>query len=108
MEPLNPIAAVLRALRQWRPEVTTTTLALIASLFSTLACNGSLWHKLQLLPAASPLAGWGFLAAMAVLVAALQFILFLLLLNRWTAKPLLTVMAFLTGASVYFMHRFDI
>lgn len=90
---------------RWRPEVSTTALALIVSLFSSVACNGALWGRLQALPGGS---SPGFLAAMFVLVTALQFILLTVLLNRWTAKPVLVVMAFLSGATVYFMNRFGI
>jgi lipid A ethanolaminephosphotransferase len=107
-QPHSTVRARLRALLTRRPELSTTQLALIVSLFSSAACNGSLWGKLLALPAAGSLGGWGFRAGMFVLVTALQFIILSLLLNRWTAKPLLTVMFFLTGATVYFMNRFGI
>jgi lipid A ethanolaminephosphotransferase len=92
-------------LREWKPHISTTTLSLVTSLFASVACNGNLWSKLYVLSAT---ANWGFLLAMFVLVSALQFIIFTLLINRWTAKPLLAIICLLTGATVYFMHRFGV
>ncbi|RZU46771.1 lipid A ethanolaminephosphotransferase [Fluviicoccus keumensis] len=99
--------AALSAFNRWSPEVSTTRLALYASLFSSLLCNGSLWATLQKQAVSGP-AGWFFLTAMFFVVTALQFILLSVLVNRWTAKPLLAVMVFLSGASAYFMARFGI
>ena len=100
----TPFRRRLDALRRWRPEVSATTLTLATSLFSSLACNTSLWRKLADLPAVSPL----FFAGMFVLVTALQFIILSLFVNRWTAKPVLALLSLLTGASVYFMDRFGV
>lgn len=95
-------------LRQWRPEISTTMLALVMTLFSAVACNTAFWSKLAALPGASAASSLGFMAAMFVLLCALQFIVFSLLINRWTAKPLLALLSLLTGATVYFMNRFGV
>lgn len=101
------INAALSAFTRWSPEVSTTRLALYASLFSSLLCNGTLWATLQRHAASGP-SGWLFMTLMFVVVTALQFFLLTLMVNRWTAKPLLAVMAFLSGSTVYFMARFGI
>ena len=95
-------------LRQWRPEISTTMLALVMTLFSAVACNTAFWSKLAALPGVSAASSLGFMAAMFVLLCALQFIVFSLLINRWTAKPILTLLIVATAFAAYYMRQYHV
>jgi len=100
------LARPVAALRAWRPALRPLTLAFIASVFFTLACNGPFLAAMHAHAAmARP---WLFVAATGVLVTAIHFILFALLVNRWTAKPLLSLLILITAAAVYFMRKYGI
>lgn len=86
----------------------TEWLALLASLFFTLTCNGAFWSALT---AHKPL----FSADTVVLVfftgllmTGLQWLLLLLLINRWTVKPLLLVLLGLSAPAIYFMSKYGL
>src|SRR3546814_14242460 len=70
-----------------RPVISTELLALLASVFFTVACNYELWHTLV----ADIHAGTKLLVAVFVFVTALQGFLLGLLLSLLTAQPFLTV-----------------
>lgn len=106
---MNDTAA--RKLPDWltrRPQLSTTSLALAISLFFSIACNRRLWGVMSEQPAASTLGQWGFMAAVFVLVTALQFILMCLLINRWTARPMLVLLILLTASTTYFMQKYGV
>lgn len=83
------------------------TLALLVSLWFTLACNPLLWSSLHQLTASSP-RQLALLAAMATLVTALHFILLALLLNRWSTRPLLSVLIPVTALAAYYMQHYHL
>lgn len=90
--------------RTLRPTLGLESLALLSSLFFSLCCNGLLWHKLlgelQIhLP---------FAFAVFVFVTALQAFLLGLVLTRWTAKPLLTVLFVATAFAAYYMGAYKV
>lgn len=91
-----------------RPVLRTETLTLLASVVFTLVCNGAFWNALagqrQL---ASP-ETWRLLLCTGVLLTALQWLLLLVVANRWTVKPLLATLAVLTAAAVYFMGSYGV
>lgn len=91
-----------------RPQLTTTMLALLGSLFFSLACNNRLWAIMSEQPAASLAGQAGFLMAVFVMVTALQFILLSVLITRWTAKPVLSLLILLTTVATYFMQKYGI
>ena len=94
--------------QQWHPELRVETLSLIASVFFSLASNGLFWK--------SSLAGrslelpttWLFIAATFVVITALHFILLCLLLNRWTARPLLAFLIVATAFAAYYMYAYTV
>ncbi|MED5620161.1 phosphoethanolamine transferase [Ideonella sp. BN130291] len=89
---------------QWRVE----TLALVASLFFALACNGSFWAALLAGRTWDDPATWLFAAACAVGLVGLQALLLLLLLNRYTAKPLLALLFIATAFAVNYMRKYSV
>lgn len=84
------------------------TLLLAASLWFTLACNGSFWDAvLQGRNPASP-GTWRFLAGTGLLITALHFILAALPACRRSLKPLLALLLALAAATGFYMHKFGI
>lgn len=89
-----------------RPRLTPLVLALLSSVLFTLACNHRLWAYLNA-QFAGPLLHHGYvMTASVVLITSLQFILLALLVNRWTAKPVLAALILATAATTYFMDKF--
>ncbi|WP_246167772.1 phosphoethanolamine transferase [Propionivibrio limicola] len=90
------------------PAVRVETLALAASLFFALACNGLFWHAVL---ADRPLARMGtllFSLGLGVAMTALQFVFLALLMNRWTAKPVLAIFIVCTAVATYYMNAFTV
>lgn len=86
----------------------TETLALIASIYFALACNASFWIAIEKGAPNSLVRGGVYFICLFVLLTALQFILLTLMINRWTAKPVLFVLIMMTVAATYFMGKFGI
>ena len=99
-----PAAASRMAWLRRRPMISTELLALLASLFFTVACNYELWHTLV----ADLHAHARLVVAVFVFVTALQAFLLGLVLGRWTAKPLLTVLFATTAFAAYFMGTYKV
>lgn len=91
-----------------RPEISTVTLALLASLFFSLTCNERFWIAIHAGISGSVAEHAWLLTATFTLLTALQFIVLSLLLNRWTAKPVLAVLFLCTAAAVYFMQKYGV
>jgi lipid A ethanolaminephosphotransferase len=84
------------------------TLALLASLFFTLACNGGFWRQvLQGRDAAAP-GTWAFAAGLGVALTALQFVPMALVFTRWTARPLLALLIAATALATWYMRRYGV
>lgn len=91
-----------------RPVLSVEMLALALCLFFVGVCNGEFWRSaLAGRDAFSP-HSWLFVAAVAIGLCALHLVFLLLLLNRWTAKPLSTVLLLATGMATYFMQRYQV
>ncbi|EHR72638.1 putative membrane-associated, metal-dependent hydrolase [Burkholderiales bacterium JOSHI_001] len=88
----------------WRSE----TLALLASLAFTLTCNGPFWREgLAGRDLAAP-ATWAFVLAVGVAITAAQAALLVLLLNRYSAKPVLALLVLATASATYYMQRYGV
>jgi lipid A ethanolaminephosphotransferase len=88
----------------WRSE----TLALLASVAFTLACNGAFWREtLTGRDLAAPVT-WAFVLAVGVAITAAQAALLVLLLNRWSARPVLALLVLATAAATYYMQRYGV
>jgi len=99
-----PAAASRMAWLRRRPVISTELLALLASLFFTVACNYELWHTLV----ADLHAHARLVVAVFVFVTAVQAFLLGLVLARWTAKPLLTGLFAITALAAYYMGTFKV
>lgn len=98
----------LRELSSFQPEMSIERLALIASAFFTLFCNGAFFHAVAATGAMHGAHGWLTLLCLVVMIGALNMLLLCLLLNRWTAKPLLTLLLLVTAVAAHFMSRYTI
>lgn len=90
---------------RWRRPIRLTVeqLALVASLYWLLFCNRVFFGRA--LEGANDPAGWIFGAALLVIVLALHFGLLIVLMNRWTARPLLALLLVVSAfASFYVEH----
>jgi lipid A ethanolaminephosphotransferase len=104
-------ATAARWVARWhasRPRWRVETLALGASLFFALACNGPLWAALLAGREPAAPSTWAFAAGCFVALVALQGLLLLVLLNRYTAKPLLALLLAATAFAVYYMRKYGV
>lgn len=92
----------------WRPDVRVEILALLASAAFTLTANRLFWEALLAGRSLALPATWGYVAALAVFLTGIHFFLLCLLLNRWTVKPLLSLLIIATAFAVYFMQKFGV
>jgi len=89
---------------QFRPALTTETLILLCSLLFSLFSNGLLWHSAL----SRPLQQWQMALSLFLLVTALHAMLLGLVVNRWTAKPLLSVLIVVTALATHFMSAYGV
>jgi lipid A ethanolaminephosphotransferase len=83
-------------------------LAIIASVFFSLSANYLFFSSALAGRAASSPHSWLFAAAIFIAVTALHAAGLLVLLNRWTARPLLTILLVVTAAASYYMNKYTV
>ena len=91
-------------LRSWRPEIATETLILLASVFFALVCNTLFWRSAMATNPGSML----FALSLFALLAGVHALLLGLLLWRWNAKVLLTVLLVTTAFATHYMNSFNV
>ncbi|MBD8634457.1 phosphoethanolamine--lipid A transferase [Stenotrophomonas sp. CFBP 13725] len=96
--------AVLDRLGSWHPAVSQERLILLASVFFALVSNGPFWRASYALHPGNLLFG---LALSGLLITANAVVLSLLVW-RWSAKPLLTVLFFTTALAVHYMSTYGV
>ncbi len=90
------------------PSISVELLAVMASLYFTLICN-TLFFKAALFDRDWTNSGtWLFAASIFVAITALHALIFLVILNRWTAKPLLAVLLIVTASATYYMNKYTV
>lgn len=102
---------ILQSLAELRDRILpfrTETVALLAGLFFTLTANQRFWSALLSTQSKDSLNLWLLIAGTAVALTSIHWAGLLIVLNRWTAKPLLTVLFVLTSLAVYFMDQFGV
>ncbi len=102
------LAQALSQLRAFRPQLTVEQLALVAAGFFTVFCNTAFFREVAAAGALHGLAGWRTGASVFVLVGALNLLLLCLLMNRWTAKPVLVTLLLVTSVAAHFMSQYTI
>lgn len=105
---MRQMAFFARSWRDWRPEARVELLAFLASAAFVLTANRLFWEAmLDGRPLASS-ATWGYALALGALLTGIHFLLLCLLLNRWTAKPLLALLIVATAGATHFMGQFGV
>lgn len=89
---------------RFRPEISGESLLLLSALYFSLFSNGAFWHA----AIAHPLAQWRFVLSLFLVVTALHGLLLGLVLNRWTARPLLTVLLLVTAVASHYMSSYGV
>jgi lipid A ethanolaminephosphotransferase len=93
-----------RQLRSWRPQISTETLILLSSAFFALVCNGLFWRSAM---ATNP--GNVLLAvSLFALLLSVHALLLGLLVWRWNAKVLLTVLFVTTAFATHYMNSYNV
>ncbi len=95
-------------LRQWRPVLRVETLALLASLFFALACNGLFWTAALAGRSFTQAESWLYAGGLFMVLTVIHFVLLCFVLTRWTAKPLLGLLIVVTAFSTYYMSTFTV
>ena len=78
-----------------RPVLASEALILLCSVFFSMLSNGMFWHSAL----AHPLQQWRLALSLFLLITALHALLLGLVVNRWTAKPLLSVLLVVTAVA---------
>jgi lipid A ethanolaminephosphotransferase len=92
------------ALRDWRPEISGEALILLSSIFFAVLCNGLFWRNAM---ATNPGNGL-FALSLFTLLVGVHALLFGLLVWRWNAKVLLSVLFITTAFAVHYMSSFNV
>lgn len=96
--------------RAWRrlpsPRLTPDTLTLAVCVVFTLFYNGPFWHGMLADAPLDSMAAWGRLAVEALILTALQFVVFLPFMTRHTVRPLLSLLVILAAVVNYFTTRY--
>lgn len=108
MSTLLPVASAPRLsftrLRSWRPEISTEALILLASTFFALVSNGLFWRSAMATNPGNML----FAVSLFALLVSVHALLLALLVWRWNAKVLLTVLLVTTAFATHYMNSFNV
>ena len=94
----------LATLRGWRPQCTTETLILLTSVFFAVACNGLFWHSAM----ATHPGSVGFALSLFLFLVGAHCLLMGLLVWRWNAKVVLSVLLIGTALAAHYMSSYHI
>jgi len=91
-----------------RPRLRVESLVALIALYAVAFGNGPWWSAISAGRVASAPGTWLFLGCTFVALAALHFVLFALVSNRWTARPLLTLLVIATAFATYYMRTYAV
>jgi lipid A ethanolaminephosphotransferase len=97
----------LRPLKQ-HPEISVETLAILASVFFSIASNYLFFHAAMKGRDWSDVDTWLFFGGVFVAITSLHAVLLLVILNRWSAKPVLAVLLLITAGAEYYMQKYTV
>jgi len=96
----------VQARRRLMLRVETVVLVVVAWIIATL--NGPWWSGAGAGRVWSEPANWLFVVACFVVLVALHFVLIAPFSNRWTVRPLLTVIVIASAAAAHFMRNYSV
>jgi len=91
-------------LRRLRVETSTEMVIVLSSVFFALACNGLFWRKALATDPGDPL----FAASLLLVLTGVHVLLFGLLVWRWNAKILLSLIFITTAFATHYMDSFNV
>lgn len=91
-----------------RPTLRVEWLVALIALYAVAFGNGPWWKAVSVGRHAGDPATWLFIAASALALIALHFVIFVLPSTRWAVKPLLTAIVIATAAAVYYMRTYSV
>ncbi|WP_454832217.1 phosphoethanolamine transferase [Pseudoxanthomonas wuyuanensis] len=87
-----------------RPEIGSEALILFCSAFFTLFYNAAFWHG----AVSQPLQQWKWVLSLLLIVTAAHSLLLGLMVWRWSAKPLLSVLLLLSALAGHYMNAYGV
>jgi lipid A ethanolaminephosphotransferase len=94
--------------RRFRFQASAESVLLATSVFWALVANRPFFSAALTDREVSDPATWGFGSALALTLVALHFLLLALLANRWTLKPIVSVLLVGTAFAVHYMQQFGV
>jgi lipid A ethanolaminephosphotransferase len=107
----RPAARLLRSvlrLARMRPWISVETLAVAAAVYFAIASNQTFFRAVAATGVLHGVQGALTFTSLFVALIALHTIVLCVLLNRWTAKPVLTVLLLTSAAAAYFMAAYTV
>lgn len=89
-------------------QLSQEVLALWLALYVSVAANLTFFRVVAQTGAFAGGGGWWFGVALFVAITALNWLLFLLLVNRWTGRPVVTLLLLVTAMAAYYMNRYTV
>jgi lipid A ethanolaminephosphotransferase len=86
------------------PELTTEALVVVCSVYFTVFSNTTFWRA----AIERPLQQWLLVLSLFVVVTAVHALLLGLVVNRWTAKPLLGALLLVTALAAHYMGAYGV
>ena len=93
---------------RWRPMLRVESLLLIVIAWLIATVNGDWWRAVGAGRVCTDPANGLFIVAVFVLLVALHFALLAAIVNRWTVRPLLTLVVIASVAAAYFMRTYAV
>jgi lipid A ethanolaminephosphotransferase len=87
-----------------RIELTSEALILLCSAFFALFNNSAFWHS----AISNPMQQWRLALSLFLIVTAVHAFLLGWVVNRWTAKPLLTALLLVTAVASHYMNAYGV
>lgn len=87
-----------------RIELSSEALILLCSAFFALFDNGAFWHS----AIQNPMQQWRLALSLFLIMTAVHAFLLGWVVNRWTAKPLLTVLLLATAVASHYMNAYGV
>jgi lipid A ethanolaminephosphotransferase len=100
----TPSSSALSRIGQWRPLLSTESLIVIASVFFAMACNTLFWRSAM----ATHPGSITFALSLFALLVSVHALLFGLLVWRWNAKVMLTVLLVVTAFATHYMNSYNV
>lgn len=109
MSQRNPLRNINTAWpRPFRLIASVEWMVLFSCLYFVLFCNTTFWLGALGSRPVLALHTWVFAASVGISICATHLAILLLVANRWTVKPLLTVLILTTGFATYYMTRYQV